>query len=430
MLRKNKRVIEAMSHVLEFNPHEAQQRVIDAFIADKRFLVFIAGRRAGKTEIAAIMATYALGESGCKIRCVAQYYRLAKRLWDKTVPMVRKLYYGKNISINKSDMVISTPWGSILELCSAENPDSLLGEGCDLIIVDEAALLKPEIWQQYISPSIRDRKGTVLFISTPRGKNWLYDCYIKGLSGEDGWWSHRTASWVNQAVWTDDEIALVRSQTDSMYLSQEFEAEFINFSGRVYNEFKESEHILQQTPDTDNWEHYVTIDPGYATQAAILWGAYNRVTDTLVIYDELCDKELGFDAILDAIKEREPDGGYSGFVCDIAARARSQETGRSFVTWMNESKYFLDNDYHFTSYRSARQDGIALVRQMLKPLDQIAKLLVYKECKTTIRAALNYCYKDNSEEPVHDEHSHSMDSLRYLVYHLRKGRREMGFIRL
>ena len=50
---------------------------------------------------------------------------------------------------------------------SADNPVSLLGEGLDWLIVDEAARLKPAIWEGHLSQRLIDKKGWALLISTP-----------------------------------------------------------------------------------------------------------------------------------------------------------------------------------------------------------------------------------------------------------------------
>ena len=80
---------------------------------------------------------------------------------------------------------------------SADNPVSLLGEGLDWVIVDEAAQLRPMIWQSYISQRLIDRKGWALLISTPRGKGYLYDLFRRGQSGDPDYRSWNWPSWSN-----------------------------------------------------------------------------------------------------------------------------------------------------------------------------------------------------------------------------------------
>src|SRR5690606_23840429 len=85
----------------------------------------------------------------------------------------------------KGDYYLETPWGSVLEAKSMENPDSLAGEANDLVIVDEAALQPniDDIWTQMIRPTLMDKEGSAVFISTPRGKNGFYKMFMFGQIG-------------------------------------------------------------------------------------------------------------------------------------------------------------------------------------------------------------------------------------------------------
>ena len=67
---------------------------------------------------------------------------------------------------------------------SADNPNSLLGEGLDWLIVDEAARLREELWEQHLSQRLVDRDGWALLISTPRGPGWFYRLYRLGQESD------------------------------------------------------------------------------------------------------------------------------------------------------------------------------------------------------------------------------------------------------
>ena len=73
------------------------------------------------------------------------------------------LYYMKLAGLN-SEIVVK----------SADATDSLIGEGIDYLIVDEAALIPQNVYEMYLRPTLSDREGWALFISTPRGFNYLH----------------------------------------------------------------------------------------------------------------------------------------------------------------------------------------------------------------------------------------------------------------
>ena len=68
---------------------------------------------------------------------------------------------------------------------SADVPVSLLGEALDYLVIDEAAKMRSEVWERYLSPRLVDRRGWVLFLSTPEGCNWLFFLYRAAQRGDD-----------------------------------------------------------------------------------------------------------------------------------------------------------------------------------------------------------------------------------------------------
>ena len=78
---------------------------------------------------------------------------------------------------SEKDQYLEFDWGSILEGKSADKPVSLVGESCNLLIMDECAKVQKKVWDMYLRPTLSDKKGRALFISTPEGFNWIYELY-------------------------------------------------------------------------------------------------------------------------------------------------------------------------------------------------------------------------------------------------------------
>jgi hypothetical protein len=64
---------------------------------------------------------------------------------------------------------------------SATEPQSLLGEELDMLVLDEAANISKRIWTDYLmaTTASKERKCQSFFIGTPRGKNWFYDLWLQ-----------------------------------------------------------------------------------------------------------------------------------------------------------------------------------------------------------------------------------------------------------
>lgn len=421
MIRKSKPVFDNLMKVMNITLHEKQEEIANAFFVDgHRFIVVVAGRRSGKTKFAALLALYACLEKDAKIWIVSKTYDLASKVFNYLVPMLEELTGNKGLSVQTSTLKLSLPWGTTVECKSADHPQSLLGEGVDFLIVDEAAEVPEEVWLMRLSPTLRDRKGSVLFITTPLGRNWIYDLYIKGQKGEDGFWSTKFSSWVNTFVYDNEEKELAKRQLDEVTYRGQHEAEFVSYNNIVYDCFTREDNIVPvDTRDKlAGWSVSLSVDPGYNGACAMLWIAHNKVTQEDIVIREVIQPKLEYNDVLDIIKQYEPPNGYEAFICDIAGNAHTQETGKSFVDWMLENPYFYDNHRYWEFNVSHLFDDLQLVRSRFRNAAQEHKLFVTEDLYDLIYALENYAYpKDTSSEvPVKDGRTdHPCDALRYYI---------------
>lgn len=417
MIQKDRRALQALAGALRFRPHPGQVKVLEAFL-QHRFLCLVCGRRWGKTIVVSLMAAFVLLQRDGNVLAMSKTYKLALKMWKYLARDIKR-FLGPNVKINASEMTMATPWGSTLELGTAENPDSILGDGYDLVIADEAATLKEAIYEQNLSPAIRDRRGTLVLISTPRGFNWIYNLFRLGQSGDAGWWSYTGPSNENVHIWDEAEWELAKRQSDPIYFRQEYLAEFVVFADQVYCDFTEERNVITELPDLKGWDHYLAIDPGYRT-AALLWCAHNRVSDELVFYREAIGARIGNEATLKLIMEHEPESGYEAIVSDIAGEARTADAGHSMVSFLNEQEWMLNRGLFITTHKQGRTTGINLVKsRILNANMQTRVKYLSSGCPELIRMHYNLMYEENKEVYVKDGvWDHPADAERYIIYHL------------
>ena len=166
-----------------YSPHNGQVKIHHP---DKpaRFIVAVCGRRWGKSVCASKEIEAVLNCPKTRSWVVAPTYQTAEKVFREVWhQIVMNPDPTKNIGTRRAsykDMYIETEAGSTFEAKSADNPNSLVGEGLDLLILDEAAKQKKIVWEMYLRPTLSDRKGRTIFITTPEGYNWVYDLYLKG----------------------------------------------------------------------------------------------------------------------------------------------------------------------------------------------------------------------------------------------------------
>ena len=162
---------------VDYSPHDGQLQLHTA-PKDARFIVACCGRRFGKSYSAAREAELILSQSNKMIWIVSPNYNTSEKIFRIVYDdMVVKKGY-KPSQFSRKEQILSFDWGSTICGKSAEHPSSLIGEGCDLVIVDEAAKINniQRIWKMYVRPTLSDKKGKAIFIRTPDGYGYFYDC--------------------------------------------------------------------------------------------------------------------------------------------------------------------------------------------------------------------------------------------------------------
>ena len=133
--------------------------------------------------------------------------------------------------INEQELSITHPGlRTKIELKGTDKADSLVGVGLEGCVLDEAALIKPTIWPHIIRPMLLDTKGWALFISTPRGKNWFYDLYIKDAPDWECW--HYPTS-INRYI-DPEEIKQMQQDMPKRLYEQEVLAKFLDDEVAVF----------------------------------------------------------------------------------------------------------------------------------------------------------------------------------------------------
>ena len=76
--------------------------------------------------------------------------------------------------IHKAEREIEFPSGGRIGIYSAEKDVGIRGEAFDVVVVDEAAQCKEETYTDVLLPTLADRNGRIILISTPKGRNWFF----------------------------------------------------------------------------------------------------------------------------------------------------------------------------------------------------------------------------------------------------------------
>lgn len=214
---------------IPYHPFTAQRRFHDS---PARFRVLVAGRRFGKTKAAVNeLIRTAIRKPGSVNWWVAPTFSITRKGWRELFAFLPPEIVTR---ILRTELMVELRNRSSLWFKSADNPDSLLSEGLDFLVVDEAARVSEEAWGRALRPALTDKLGRAAFTTTPAGKNWLYRMWLRGqdmLDPEVASW--RFATGENPHI-PPQEIAAAQRTMVERYYRQEYLAAFEEDVGTVF----------------------------------------------------------------------------------------------------------------------------------------------------------------------------------------------------
>jgi len=421
---------------VDYNPHPGQMQLHNPPMGEyhpkhnpdgARFIVACCGRRFGKSYSAAREVELTLTKPNTETWVVAPTYttsdKIFRMVYDEMV--IKKGY--KPSQFSNKEQILKFDWGagsSVLNGKSAEHPSGLIGSGCDLVVLDESAKIPnlKRIWEMYIRPTLSDKKGRAIFISTPDGFSHFYELYLQGKVAKN-WYSFNSPSWENIFAFPDGEadpdlVEARRTLSKEVYY-QEFGAEFTSLSGRVYNDFTRNDNVGDYKHQY-NLPVFLSLDFGYRCPAAVFFQVVRdqKGIEHIHIFDEIIHKRnLRTADLVNLIKEKKYN--INRVYGDPAGYQVQASVG------MGEAEIF----HQMTGYRvySVRDkasrnvnSGVSHVRNFILSQDGTRRLHVDERCLGIIEDFEGYRYpdeaegKDLKESPLKDGlHDHGMDAIRY-----------------
>jgi len=233
---------------IERNFHPAQKEINEC---TARFRVVCAGRRMGKTRLG-VWECIDVALHGGRAWWIAPSFPIARVGWRPLKKLGAKI---PGADVRLAEMSIMMPNGGEVSVKSADNPDSLRGEGLNLAVCDEHAFIKPEAWNEALRPALSDKLGRALFISTPRGRNHFWELYQRGVRGDDDYRSFYFPTSANPFI-APSEIEAAKHELPEIIFRQEYLAEFIDDSGGVFRRIQEAA-VLQPLDEPQEGHQYV-----------------------------------------------------------------------------------------------------------------------------------------------------------------------------
>lgn len=335
--------------------------------------LFLAGRSLVPTHntiLAAYLGLRELFYPYHSVWVIAPTLDLTSRVWEYLDLWIDRYFGGDQgpFRVNKADKIIENKLtGARLWTKSGESPESLLGKGLDLAIIDEASRMKKGLWDGYIRPNLMDKKGKSFFISNPYGFNWFYDLYLKGTDekrlAEDGDPDYISFKYptaienergdvigTNNPMAIDvEELRRIKANTPIDIWKSEYLATFQEGAGMLFKNFTRCIDDKIRVEDYNNWfeqpdsSHLYTIGVDIA-----------KVEDFTVmcVMDRMTHRLVGFYRInnvtweMMATRLKQYSERFNNAIITLDATGNA---GDMFVESLSNMGVGVDTEYKYTN---------------------------------------------------------------------------------
>ena len=225
----------------------------EVFHDTTRFKVVAAGRRTGKSRLAAwLLIINALQTEKGQVFYVAPTQGQARDImWQTLMELGHPVIAGSHIN----NLQIKLVNGTMISLKGADRPETMRGVSLGFLVMDEYADMKPDVWEQILRPALADQKGRALFIGTPMGRNHFYELYKYAELGDDETYKSWHFTSYDNSMLDSGEIDIAKKSMSSYAFRQEFMA---SFEARGSEMFKEEWVKFGEEPEEG--DYYIAVD--------------------------------------------------------------------------------------------------------------------------------------------------------------------------
>lgn len=420
--------IEVTIHLNKFKPRQYQMPIVDA-IENKGFkkVLCIMPRRSGKDIVAFNLCIRQALRQICVIYYILPTYAQGKKvIFDSITNEGMRIidYIPKEVisSINVQELKIKFINGSLLQVVGSDNFDSLMGTNPKWCVFSEYALQDPRAYP-LIRPILAANNGTAIFLSTPRGKNHLYNLYQVAKQNPTEWFhSKLTLDDTNHIPLWEIEKDRAEGQMSEDLIQQEYYTSFDRgVEGSYYAKYLDRMRVKGQigiVPWEPGFKVHTAWDLGVRDSTTIIF--FQTIGQSIRIIDCYENQKVGLEHYAKVVQQKEYSYGRHIAPHDI----KVQEFG-SGITRIEKARQL---GIKFTiAHDVSIEDGIECVRSNL------AKIWIDEsQCADLIKALENYRQEFDSkrevyrEQPLHDWSSHWADAMRYLCISLPKTRDGLG----
>ena len=418
--------VEVSRKLNEFEPRAYQLPILKALDEGFKCVLAILPRRAGKDITALNYVIRKMWEEpGVYYYIFPTYAQAKKVIWDSITNDGKRMldYFPKElvVQLNAQEMKIrmknKNGTESLFQLIGSDNYDSLMGTNPRGCVFSEYALQDPLAYQ-YLRPILTANEGWALFISTPRGKNHLWQ--LAELAQQSPAWFYLKLSIDHTQHIPLEEIEKERREglmSEDM-IQQEYYTSFdMGVEGSYYSRYLDEskrEQKIGVVPYENGFKVHTAWDIGVRDKTSIIF--FQTIGQTVRVIDCYENSKHGIEHYAKVLSSKPYI--YGTHIAPHDIRVKEWGTG---ITRFEKARQL---GIKFTvADELTIPDGIEAVRSLFSKL-----WIDRKNCYHLLNALENYRQEYDHKKkiykpcPLHDWSSHFADAMRYLAVSLPKTR--------
>ena len=402
-----------------FQPRPYQLNFLTALIVDGyKNLLCVNHRRSGKDYTTFNALIPLMLERPIVVYYIFPSFALGRRiLWDALDingnRILSAIPNSKIRSMNNQSQQIKLTNGSLFQILGSKDFDkTMIGTNIHIAVFSEYAQINPDVYA-YVSPIILASSGTVIFLSTPRGHNHLYDMYNRAKT---------MPHWYVERLTVDDTKAIpieaIEQDIKDGKISrdkalQEYWCDFDRGIDQTYysailETMRENGQICSVPYDPAMGKVFTSWDLGINDPTVILFWQQTPNQNRINIIDYYSSSNRSIDHFVRIVLDKPYVYGGHFPPHDIMVREQSVGVTRREIYKRLGINFSEPIQVDF-------EDGIEAVKCTLPKI-----WIDDRKCEFLVKTLENYRqeYDEKNKRyfnrPVHDDYSHPADALRYM----------------
>lgn len=373
-----------------------------------RFKVLVAGRRFGKSWLAMNEIAKAARYPNRNVWYIGPTYRMCKQIiHDQLKAELLRVNWVQKI--NETDLTITLRNNTKISLRGAENFDSLRGVSLDYVVFDEFAYIDEKAWTEVIRPTLSNREGAALFITTPYGAaNWAFDLYQRGLDPNEDQWESFSFTTIDGGYVTAAEIEQARRDLDVRTFNQEYLATFESYANRIFYAFDRKVNVIPYTEPVPR-TLYVGLDFNVSMMSI---SVFARNGNTIHAFDEIALMSSNTDEAVIELRNRYPTQRIIAYPDPAGSQKKTSASGKTDISILRNAGF----EVRAPRAHNPVRDGVNAVNSKLCSATGETTFYVDPKCKKIIESLEKHSFKEGTSIPDKDSgYDHFADSIRYYI---------------